>query len=127
MPADDAGSFRVETATWAGELQALGWLSPVEAGAAARLHEVFERSGIRPRITAKTDTPIVGRCTGGGDSWFERLSPEEMLYWRRMHRMLDAIPPAYRHQVEAVVCWGTAPWSVRNLQAGLAALARVLR
>lgn len=127
VAADDAGQFAISTnSSWVDQLRAVGWLGDDEADAAALLVESFERTGIRPRLSAAYDG-IHADHSAGADALLETMNPTEMAAWRQLHRLLRLVPAAHRHQCQAVACWNAAPWDVRTLRAGLAALAAALR
>lgn len=121
-----AGQFAVVTAaTWVDRLFAAGHLGLDERDAAARLHEAFEMSGIRPRLAGAYDGVVVDGSGAGG--MLETLGRTEFRAWRRCNRLLDQIPPKLRSQVRAVVLWDTEPWSIPALRLGLRTLAAALR
>ena len=93
----------------------------------AGLAELFEASGIRPRL--------VGGCYDGaemmGDSscddrLLETLNDSEIAAWRELGRLLAMVPRQCRAIVSATCCWDVQPWDVRVLQHGLWLLASAI-
>lgn len=124
-----AGEFALVTASsWIDRLHQAGHLNRDQHDVAMRLQELFEASGIRPRL--------VGGCYDGaqvmdGPSYagglLEALSASEMRAWRDLGRLLAMVPRQCRAIVSATCCWDLEPWDVRVLQHGLWLLAGAIR
>ena len=121
-----AGQFRVALHghDWVSRLAAVGWLSRDQFEAAGRLHELFDQSGIRPRVGGSYQVRIDYFSL---DFMLEAMDEAETTAWRKLGRLLGACSLHTRTQVETVCCWDLPPSSLKALQDGLSAVATAIR
>jgi hypothetical protein len=127
VPASDAGQFAIVTAaSWIDRLHRGGVLGRDEYDVATLLQDLFERSGVRPRLVGGTYDGAASVDGGGGSDGrlLESLSPGEMAKWRRLGKLLALVPKQYRTCVSLTSCWDLPPLNIRALQRGLTILAR---
>ena len=124
-----AGEFAIVTqSTEVDQLHQAGHLDRDQHDAAMRLQELFERSGVRPRLVGGA---YDGATTVDNSSYdgrlLETLTVSEMAAWRALGRMLAMVPRQYRTVVSATVVWDMRCWNISSLQRGLRVLATALR
>lgn len=126
IAADDAGEFRIalQGHDWISRLAAIGWLDRNQVEAAGRLRELFDQSGIRPRVGGSYQAPVDAFSR---DFMLEGLDDAETAAWRRLGRLLGSVPPECRCAVEDGTLWDRQPGSLERLCRGLDAVARAMR
>ena len=106
-----AGVSHICTAgSWVDRLHQAGHLDCDQHDAAIRLQELFEASGIRPRLVGGCyDGAAAVDGSGYDGRLLETLNFNEMRAWRELGRLLAMVPCRCLAIVTAVVLWAWSP------------------